>query len=317
MSQARCRPPGLARRSSARAVLAVLALFAATPALCLASGCGEQSGEGTVPAIGGDAFNGARAFADLREQVELGPRPAGSAANLRSTRRLAAELRRAGVEDVRIQRPERNVVGVIPGRGSGYVLIGAHHDTKPGIPGFVGANDGASGVAIVLELARALPDPMPGPSIAIALFDGEEARGDRGFSADGKRGSTQYVDDARSGAQGSVPLAQIKAMILFDMVGDCDLHVPLEAASDPGIYARFAAAAPTVFSGESSAVDDDHAPFLEGGIPAVDLIDFSYGPGDPPGEYWHTAADTLDHVCPESLDAIGGAALAVLPEIDP
>ena len=89
------------------------------------------------------------------------------------------------------------MVGVIPGRGSGYVLIGAHHDTKPGIPGFVGANDGASGVAVVLELARALPDPMPGPSIAIALFDGEEARGDRDFSADGKRGSTQYVDDAR------------------------------------------------------------------------------------------------------------------------
>ena len=202
---------------------------------------GSNPGTEPSPAIGGDAFDGARAFADLREQVELGPRPAGSAANLRSTRRLAAELRRAGVEDVRIQRPERNVVGVIPGRGSGYVLIGAHHDTKPGIPGFVGANDGASGVAVVLELARALPDPMPGPSIAIALFDGEEARGDRDFSADGKRGSTQYVDDARSGAQGSVPLAQIKAMVLFDMVGDCDLHVPLEAASDPGIYARFAA----------------------------------------------------------------------------
>ena len=107
-------------------------------------------------------------------------------------------------------------------------------------------------------------------------------------------------------------------MILFDMVGDCDLHVPLaRRPPTPGSMPAFAAAAPTVFSGESSAVDDDHAPFLEGGIPAVDLIDFSYGPGDPPGEYWHTAADTLDHVCPESLDAIGGAALAVLPEIDP
>jgi Zn-dependent M28 family amino/carboxypeptidase len=230
---------------------------------------------------------------------------------------LAAELRRAGVEEVRIQRPERNVVGVIPGRGSGYVVIGAHHDTKAGIPGFVGANDGASGVAVVLELARALPDPMPGPSIAIALFDGEEARGDRSFSTDGKRGSTQYVEEARSGAQGSAPLAQIKAMVLFDMVGDCDLQVPLEAASDPDLYARFAAAAPAVFSGESSAVDDDHAPFLEAGVPAVDLIDFSYGPGDPPGEYWHTAADTLDNVCPESLDAVGGAALAALPRFDP
>ena len=245
MSQARCRPPAPARRSSARAVLAVLAVLAATPALCLASGCGEQSGDGTVagdrPAM---RFDGARAFADLREQVELGPRPAGSAANLRSTAQIwPPSCARAGVEDVRIQRPERNVVGVIPGRGSGYVLIGAHHDTKPGIPGFVGANDGASGVAVVLELARSLPDPMPGPSIAIALFDGEEARGDRDFSADGKRGSTPVRRRcAQTAPRAAPPLAQIKAMVLFDMVGDCDLHVPLEAASDPGLYARFAAA---------------------------------------------------------------------------
>jgi hypothetical protein len=70
-----------------------------------------------------------------------------------------------------------------------------------------------------------------------------------------------------------------------------------------------------VFNGESPGVGDDHTPFLEAGIPAVDLIDFSYGPGPAPGDYWHTPEDTLDHVCPESLDAVGGAALRALPAI--
>ncbi len=262
-----------------------------------------------------DAFDAGRAFADLRDQVDLGPRPAGSPANEESARRLAAELRRAGVEDVRIQRPERNVVGTIPGRGQGWIVVGAHHDTKSGIPGFVGANDGASGVAVVLELARSLPNPMPGPSVAIALFDGEEARGDQDFEVDGTRGSRQYVEDARAGRGGSPPLDEIEAMVLFDMVGDCDLAIPREANSDPALYGLFADADPSTFSGEAPGVDDDHTPFLDAGVPALDLIDFSYGPGPAPGEYWHTPEDTVDHVCPESLDAVGGAALKALPQI--
>ena len=288
-------------------------LIALTSAICLL-GCGD-SGDPTVPVTTKDGFDGDRAFSDLSDQVALGPRPAGSAANERSTRALAAELRQAGVEGVRIQRPERNVIGTIPGRGSGWIVVGAHHDTKSGIPGFVGANDGASGVAVVLELARALPNPMPGPSIAIALFDGEEARGDLDFSDDGTRGSRQYVADARAGTQGVPPLGEIEAMVLFDMVGDCDLSIPREANSDPDLYGTFAGAAPSVFSGESPGVGDDHTPFLEAGIPAVDLIDFSYGPGPAPGDYWHTPEDTADHVCPESLDAVGGAALKALPAI--
>jgi len=303
MSQPRQRP--------AAAIAAALAVTAAV----LVGGCGDGGEAGAAAAAAGDGFDSARAFADLREQVALGPRPSGSAAGRVLSRRLAVALRRAGLRDVGIQRPLRNVTGVIPGRGDGSIVLGAHYDTKDGIPGFVGANDGASGVAVVLELARALPNPMPGPSIAVALFDGEEARGSREFAADGTRGSSQYVDYARSASEGSPPIDSIEAMVLFDMVGDCDLAIPREANSDPALYSLFAAADPATFTGTTSAVADDHLPFLAAGIPAVDLIDFAYGPGPAPGEYWHTSADDLEAVCPRSLDAVGGAALRALPRI--
>jgi Zn-dependent M28 family amino/carboxypeptidase len=288
---------------------------AAAAALALVlTACGGGS-ETTAGDGSSGAFDGDRAFADLQAQVDLGPRPAGSAANAKLVDMLARELEAAGAENVRVQSPQRNVVGTIPGTEPGYIVVGAHHDTKDGIPGFVGANDGASGVAVALELARSLPNPFPGPSIAIALFDGEEPRGDREFDADGTRGSRQYVEYAAGGADGSPPLQEIEAMVLFDMVGDCDLAIPMEAHSDPALYGAFAEADGDVFSNRTFPVDDDHTPFLERGIPAVDLIDFDYGPGPPPGEWWHSAQDTVDKTCPESLDAVGEAALEALPEI--
>jgi glutaminyl-peptide cyclotransferase len=200
-------------------------------------------------------------------------------------------------------------------------VVGAHHDTKNGIPGFVGANDGASGVAVVLELARVLSAdaPLDGPSVSIALFDAEEARGDRPFSEDGTRGSRQYVADADAGGrQGTPPIEEITSMILFDLVGDCDLQIPREEFSDQEIYDRFAEAATQTngsaapFEGVTAGVADDHVPFLEAGVPALDVIDFTYGGDSTPGEYWHTPQDTLDKVCPESLDAVGEPAVRVL-----
>lgn len=105
-------------------------------------------------------------------------------------------------------------------------------------------------------------------------------------------------------------------MILFDLVGDCDLQIPYEANSDLRLYeyiARSAVPGDSPFGGTTGPIGDDHVPFVEVGIDAVDLIDFTYGPGPSPGAYWHTTEDTLDKVCPESLDAVGEAVLAILP----
>ena len=285
----------------------------------------------TLTACGGDAtqrddrdrFDAERAFADLEAQVEIGPRPAGSGGARENARLIADRLRDAGAERVRIQRPWMNVVATVPGSEPGAIVVGAHHDTKDDVGGgFEGANDGASGVAVVLELARSLPRPLPGPSVYLALFDAEEARGERPFELDGTRGSRQYVSYARrGGGQGSPPLDRIEAMVLFDLVGDCDLQVPLEANSDPGLYELFAAASRAVdgsaapFEGRTTPILDDHIPFREAGIPAVDLIDLTFGPGPSPGAWWHTPEDTLDKVCAESLDAVGEAAVRAIPRI--
>ena len=279
-------------------------------------GCGGDGG-----ADRGSAFDAQRAFRDLRAQVEIGPRPAGSAASRREERFIVARLRSAGIGDVRVQHPYRNVVARIPGAESGTVVVGAHYDTKD-IPGFVGANDGASGVAVVLELARDLPERLEGPSIDLALFDAEEAPRGASFESGGDRGSRQFVRYARHGGeQGSPELASMRAMVLLDMVGDCDLHIPREANSDPDLYAAFADAAREAsgsaapFSGDAAGILDDHTPFAEAGVPAVDLIDFDYGPGPSPGGWWHTREDDLSHVCASSLGTVGAPALAALPAI--
>ncbi len=283
----------------------------------LLAGCGGGDDESSSS----DLFDSERAFSDLEAQVAIGQRPAGSEASRETAELIADGLREAGVQDVRIQRPNLNVVGVIPGDENDAIVIGAHYDTKEDVgPGFEGANDGASGVAVVLELARDLAPRVDGPSVQVALFDAEESRDDRPFERDGTRGSRQYIDFAkRGGKQGSPPLGEVGSMILFDMVGDCSLQIPYEPNSDRKLYDYIALRAgevdgdPAPFTGKTIPILDDHIPFREAGIRAVDLIDFKFGPGPTPGAYWHTPEDTLDKVCPESLDAVGEAALRVLP----
>ena len=177
---------------------------------------------------------------------------------------------------------------------------------------------------MLLELARSLPRPLPGPSVQLVAFDAEEARGDRDFDVDGTRGSRQYVDvrAPRAASRARRRCDEIRAMVLFDLVGDCDLRIPLEANSDPALYGLFAEAAAergwrpgAVRRAAPSPIGDDHVPFLEAGIPAVDLIDFDFGPGPTPGAYWHTPEDTLDKVCPESLDAVARRRCGAIPRI--
>ncbi len=291
-------------RSGPAAAVATVALAA------VLGGCGGS--DDSSPTTPTAASASARALGDhaydlVERQVAIGPRPTGSAGARREVSLITRELRAAGLMP-RVQHPLRNVVATLPGTGPGTVVVGAHYDTID-IPGFVGANDGASGVAVLLVLARSLPRPVFGRSVTFAFFDAEEAPPGTAFEAEGSAGSRQFVELARTGAQGSPPLEGIAALYLVDMVGDCDLAIPREENSDPGLYANLEGPA---FGGTTGAVLDDHMPFIEAGVPAVDLIDFTYGPGGTPGAYWHTTQDTIDKVCPASLGQVASALAGAL-----
>jgi glutaminyl-peptide cyclotransferase len=259
---------------------------------------------GTAPAA--SAFDSGEAFADTRTIVGFGPRPAGSPA----ARRLAGWLRER-VPQGRVEQVGgglRNVVGMLPGRRPA-TLLAAHYDTKD-LPGFVGANDGAAGSAVVLEVARVLgeePRPRGARELRFALFDGEESpRGtpdtSRAFARGGLRGSKAYAL-RHAGELGSV--------IVVDFVGQRGARWRREAGSDPALWRRVRAAADRAGVGDrfpggtAPAVLDDHTPFRRRGIHAADVIDFRYS-------CFHRRCDTLSRIDETSLDAVGEALVELL-----
>ena len=193
-----------------------------------------------------------------------------------------------------------------------FIVVGAHHDTKMlfSSPGFAGANDGASGVGALLAMARACVGQMqthPLPcGIRFVFFDGEEALYEY-TENDGLVGSRAYVDMLRRDGE----LKNCRAMILLDMIGDKDLHIELAENSTPALAELVLTAAKSLghangFSAGSTPMIDDHYPFLQAGIPAVDLIDFSFGPDNC---YWHTKEDTMDKISAESMKTAADVAL--------
>ena len=266
-------------------------------------GCGDEAAE-PAPAKPADRFDSAAAWQLLREQVEMGPRPAGSP----TARRLAERLRRLLPEGRYQAVPGglRNVIGRVPGRGPGYVVLGAHYDTKD-MPGFVGANDGASGTAVAVQLARTIRPRTLRRTVVFALFDGEESpRGtpDSQFAQRGLRGSKVAARQLRDA----------RAMVLLDFVGDRQLSIPREGLSNAGLWRRLraasrAAGAAGAFPAEiSGGVQDDHLPFLEQGVPSIDLIDFSF-------PCWHRRCDDLSAVSERSLDQTGETVLRLLASL--
>jgi Zn-dependent M28 family amino/carboxypeptidase len=243
-------------------------------------------------------FDSNRAFAFLRWQVELGPRPAGSV----QSRTLAARLLRLlpGARYQPVPGGLRNVVYKVRGRDpKRYVVVGAHYDTKD-YPGFVGANDGASGTAVVYELARALRPRTVRPTVVFVFFDGEEAPDDSSFEENGTRGSRVAARAYR----------RAQAMILLDMIGDRSLAIPKEQGSNARLFARVRASAlrvgaGRVFAGQTGGILDDHVPFVRAGVPSVDLIDFTF-------PCWHKPCDDLTAVSASSLDIVGETVSDVL-----
>jgi glutaminyl-peptide cyclotransferase len=295
-----------ASRSHRRLAL-VRTLLAGVLAVVALGGCSGSSAGEAPP----DRFDANRAWTLVEEQLAAGQRPAGSP----QLRRLAVKLRRllpsARFEPLPGEPGLRNVVGTLPGRKPG-IVVGAHYDTLAAPRGFVGANNGAAGSAIVIEAARALAQMHAGTGareVRFVLFDGEEPakvlpEETADFYHEGLRGSRAYVADNRG---------RTSEMILLDYVGNRGLYLPREGTSTEALWNQLVAAANEVgderfFSREAgTAIEDDHTPFLRAGVPAVDLIDWSY-----PG---HSLADGLDKLSRQSLDAVGETVVQLVGEL--
>ena len=291
-------------------MIAVPAVVVVALVLALtAGGSSEPESAAAPPATAAvkraNRFDSARAWKHLEHQVALGPRPAGSPQLAQLASYIRERIPRGRYEPVAGHPGLRNVVGRIPGAKPAIVLA-AHYDTK-NLPGFVGANDGAGGTAAVLEIARKLRKaerPKGAPEIRFAFFDGEEATDDtQPFEATALRGSRAYA--ARHGRE-------TRALVLLDFVAEKgEMRIPQEAGSDERIWRRLRAAAKRVGSqaafppGLVGQVTDDHTPFMRRGIPAVDLIDFTF-------ECWHKTCDDLSAVSERSLDLSGEAVLELM-----
>ena len=250
-------------------------------------------------------FDGQRAYADVKTQVSFGPRIPGTQGHAQVQEWMRTELESAGWT-VEIQTSEalgHPVNNIVAKRNSEppQIIIGAHYDsrmyadndadaanhTEP-VPA---ANDGASGVAVLLELARSLPeDTVP---IWLVFFDAEDNGRIEGW--DWILGSREFVNNNP---------VQPRAVVIVDMIGDADLNIYKERNSNVELTDEIWATAKSLgyddrFIDEYKfSMIDDHTPFLEAGIPAVDIIDFDY-------PYWHTVGDTPDKVSAESLEAVG------------
>jgi len=271
-------------------------------------------------------FDGSKAWEHLRQLVAIGPRPAGSAgirqARAYITRQLAAMgltvQEQLFVANTPVGQVEMvNLAVRLPGRQAARILFAGHYDTKLfKNQTFVGASDGGSSAAWLIELARVLKDQPREFTTEIVWLDGEEAfcvgwtDCGRPESPDNTYGSRYYVQAARS----ANALTSIRAMILVDMIGDADLGIRRDSNSARWltdiIWNRAASLAyGGIFLNENTAIEDDHLPFVEAGVDAVDIIDLDY-------PYWHTVDDSLAHVSQRSLQTVGDVLVAALPDIE-
>jgi glutaminyl-peptide cyclotransferase len=269
------------------------------PALAAALACcvvlGSASSDARV-----NRFDGGHAWSLVKMQLSYGQRPAGSPQLRRLATGLRARLPRGRFEALPGQPGLRNIVGTIPGSRPG-IVIGAHYDTLADPQGFVGANNGAAGTAIVVEVARALARAKmrPGREIRFVLFDGEEpAHGlpeeQMDFYNSGLRGSRAYVDEHPG---------RTAAMVLLDYVGNKGLSLPREGNSNRQLWSLLRGSARSVgairYFPDTTGPGylDDHSPFIKAGVPSIDLIDPNY-----PG---HDVSDRLDRLSKRSIDAVG------------
>ena len=251
-------------------------------------------------------FDGDLAYQYIATQLEFGPRTLGSEGHEKIVNWMETELQSMDwdVSTQQIPRGDYIIQNVVAKRGSGppWIIIGAHYDTRffadqdpddtkhtEPVPG---ANDGASGVAVLLELARVLPDDLSG-EVWLVFFDAED------------NGNIPYWDWIMGSTAFASNLTEHPdAVVIADMIGDADLNIYMERNSDQELTQEIWGVAESLgyadhfISSPGYSMLDDHTPFLRVGIPAVDIIDFDY-------PYWHTVDDTLDKVSSDSLKVVG------------
>ena len=257
-------------------------------------------------------FSGQVALEQVAAQLAFGHRITGSETNRAMGDWLIQELTALGwkvTEQPFVAAGDVAARNLIAVQGSGPAgVIGAHYDTRmvadedpdPALQAqpVPGANDGASGVAVLMELARTLDVAASGHTLCLVFFDAED--NGRIPSWDWILGSTYYV----AHQEDVPPCIDPRFAVIVDMIGDADQQVYVERNSTPGLsQALWTQAAAlgyeeTIIARPGYAMLDDHTPFLQAGIPAADMIDFDY-------PHWHTTADTLDKISAQSLERIG------------
>ena len=265
-------------------------------------------------------FDSSRAYEHLRQIVNIGPRPAGSAGIAQTREYITQQLKAVGVP-VRQQAfvaktpigeiPMVNLIATIPGARKERLAITGHYDTKLFREfRFVGANDGGSSAALLVELARVLKARRNALTIEIVFFDGEEATLTDWGGTDHTYGSQHYVDVARK----TGTLSSLKAMVLVDMIADRSPRFMRESNSTPWLTDIIWSTARTmgygaIFPNVSTPIEDDHIPFIRAGVTATDIIDLDY-------PAWHTPADTLDQTSARTLQVVGDVVVGSLGAIE-
>ena len=273
-------------------------------------------------------FSGGRAYQYARELVAIGPRWPTSPGHLKAESWLREKLKGIPTEEDTFTADTpigpvamRNFIARFPGKKDGVIVLASHYETNYWLRNidFVGANDGAATTGLLLALGDQLRaetaggKKLDGYSVWLVFFDGEEAI--RSWSASDSTYGSRHLA-AKWGRDGT--LSRIRAFILADMIGDRDLDIQRETRSTGWLVDLVAQAAKKAgnqryFFQTEEPVEDDHLPFVQRGVPSIDLIDLDYGPNN---AYHHTAQDTLDKISARSLAIDGDVILETIRLID-
>jgi len=270
------------------------------------------------------SFDSARAMQYVKEIVAFGPRPIGSANHKKVENYILAHLKGDAVEDDAFtidtsegKFPVRNIIAKFPGTRDGIIVIASHYDTNYPLrdTSYIGANDGGSSSALLLEIANQLRGKkLDGYSVWLLWDDAEESIRLPWYDPESLYGVRHLAQKWQ--ADGTIK--KIKAFLLEDMIGDADLNIEREQNSTPWLEDMIYQAATRLgyqshFFARSIPMEDDHQPFLALGVPSADLIDFDYGYNN---VFWHTTQDTVDKLSPKSLEIVGTVTLETVQMLD-